>query len=38
MAALFSEYYPIRLEPRTLIRCFETEGLIGGRTTAIHGG
>ena len=23
----FSEYYPIRLEPRTLIRCFEAEGI-----------
>ena len=25
--ALFSEYYPIQLEPRTLIRCFEIEGI-----------
>lgn len=23
----FFEYYPIRLEPRTLIRCFEAEGV-----------
>jgi hypothetical protein len=37
VGALFSEYYPIGLEPRTLIRCFEAEGIDRRQATAIAG-